>query len=191
MNTMITRTRAELRATAMEVREAGATTTQILQTVARMLTGPAATLEKFERNVADVLDTAGFWFDELSDEYIRELGSTPYPWQTAKFDDLTGRDQAWVVGRVIQQFGDPDVKPERPAPIRLADQLLTSLRRAAALKVEFGDHFMPVYRGVRDSLITLLGTQSVDRELALEAIDHALTTGKGIAEAVAHLDGQL
>ncbi|MEV4472897.1 hypothetical protein [Nonomuraea sp. NPDC049504] len=191
MNAMITRSRAELRAAAMEVRDAGATTTQILHTVARMLTKPAAAPEQIEVNEANVRDMASFWFDELSDEYTREQGFTPYSWETAKFDDLTGRDQAWVVGRVIEQFGEPDTMPRHPAPVRLADHLLTGLRRAAALKVEYGEHFAPTYAEIREALITLLGTQSVERELAIESIGHALATGKGIAEAVAYMDGQL
>lgn len=190
MGTMITRTRAELRAAAMEARDAGATTTQILQTVAWMLTQSAATPEEFERNVANVSDMASFWFDELSDTCTREQGFTPYPWETATFDDLTGRDQAWVVGRVIEQFGDPDVAPRRPAQIRLADHLLDGLRKTAALRVEYGSTYDPVYSSIYTTLLHLLRRhQSLHIELAAESIDQALTSGKSIAESISLVIG--
>ncbi|MEU7891782.1 hypothetical protein AB0B45_02830 [Nonomuraea sp. NPDC049152] len=187
MDTTITR--SELLAAVEAVRDAGGTTTQMLHTIARMTAGPAATPPQFEQETGSVFDTAGFYYDDLSSEYERDTGATPYPHQTATFDDLTGDDQMKVIQHVIDTFGELD-EPPAP-PVLLAEQLLNCLRTAAALKLEHGPHFGPAYVSVRTSLITLLATQSVDDLLANESIDHALTTGKGIAEAVAYMDGQL
>jgi hypothetical protein len=80
---------------------------------------------------------------------------------------------------------------ERLCPIALADHLLDGLRKAAALRVESGEHFSRAYSDLKAALVSLLRTQSVGVKLAQEAIDHALTTGIGIHQAVAEMDGQL
>ncbi|MEV6157921.1 hypothetical protein AB0L53_47040 [Nonomuraea sp. NPDC052129] len=187
----ITRTRAKLLKAVEECRDAGGTTTHMLHTIARMTTGPAAAPPQFERETANVFDTAGFYYLDLSSEYERTTGATPYPWQTASFDDLTGDDQMKVIQYVINEFGEPDVQTEKPAPMVLADHLLDGLRVIRKLRVECGDHIRPAENRVRTALVALLNTQSVTGSLALEAIGHALATGCGIHQAVAEMDGQL
>lgn len=190
MDTITTRTRTDLLAAANEVRNAGGTATQMLATIARMLT-PADAPQEFDSNLASVRDTASFHFADLSSAYERTTGATPYP-PDAPFDNLTSDDSTTIIRRVINEFGELDETDTLPPPeIVLAENLLHCLRKAAALKVEHGPHFGPVYTSVRESLVTLLGTQSVERELAVEAINHALTNGKGIAAAVAYMDGHL
>ncbi|MFD8529502.1 hypothetical protein ACFV0L_18980 [Streptosporangium canum] len=189
METAISRTRKNLFNAAQQLSKAGGTTTHILHTIARMTAGPTATPGQFEQETASVFDMAGFFYDDLSSEYERKTGATPYPHETAKFDDLIGDDQTKVIQHVINNFGEPDQPPA--LPIVLADELLNGLRKAAALKIEHGDTFIEVYYRVRVALFMLLLTQSITRELAIESIDHALATGKTIAEAVAHMDGQL
>ncbi|NRQ31236.1 hypothetical protein HII36_05215 [Nonomuraea sp. NN258] len=190
MDTITRRTRTELQAAATEVRNAGGTTTHILATIARMLTPAAAPLE-YENNLASVRDTASFHFEALSSAYIRNKGVTPYLADTS-LDNLAGGDQMTVIERVINEFGELDEDAEMPAPpIALADNLLHCLRKAAALRVEYGPHYGTTYTAIREALVTLLGTQSVGYSLAVESIDRALTTGQGIAEAIAYMDGQL
>ncbi|MEV1170118.1 hypothetical protein [Nonomuraea sp. NPDC049784] len=197
MDTKIRRSRGELFWAVARVRNAGGTTTHQLATIARMLTGPTATADQYEHERASVFDTAGFHFDELSSEYERTTGATPYPWETATFDDLTGADQKKVIRGVVYTHAEPDeddetVRREEPAlPIALMDHMLDGLRKAAALKVEHGSTYAPAYNSVWTCLYLLLRDQSLSIVLAAEAIDHALTTGKGIAEAVAYMDGQL
>jgi len=183
-------TRAELLKAVEEVRDAGGTTTHMLHTIARMSAGPAATPAQFEQDTHSVFDTAGFYYDDLSSEYKRTTGKTPYPHETATFDDLTGDDQKRVIQLVINEIGDPD-EAEKPAPIVLADLLLDGLRMAMMLRAEYGEHFRPAVDKTRAALVALLLTQSVGSQLAREAIGHALTTGCGISEAVAEMDGQL
>ncbi|MFG3438416.1 hypothetical protein ACGF0J_14325 [Nonomuraea sp. NPDC047897] len=192
MQTMTAPTRTQLLHAVEDVRDAGGTTTHMLHTIARMTAGPAATPDQFQRETASVFAMAGFYYDDLSGEYKRTIGATPYPHETATFDHLTGADQMKVIQHVINEFGDLDENIDLPAPpIALADNLLHCLRKAAALKVESGPHFGPVYTSVRESLVALLATQSVDRALAIESVNRALETGKGIAEAVAYVDGRL
>jgi hypothetical protein len=187
---MHTITRAQLQNAVEEVRDAGGTTTHMLHTIARMTTGPAAP-PQIERATANVFDTASFYYDDLSSEYERTTGATPYPWQTATFDDLTGDDQAKVIRYVINEFGEPEPHAETPAPMALADHLLDGLRTARKLRIEYGEHFRPAEIRVRSALVALLNTQSVTGGTALEAIGHALATGCGVHRAVAEMDGQL
>ncbi|MEU1880912.1 hypothetical protein ABZ470_26695 [Streptosporangium sp. NPDC020072] len=192
MDTLTTGTCGELLVAATEVRDAGGTTTQMLHTIARMLTGPNASPPQIEQKTVSVFNTAGFYYDDLSSEYETETGATPYPHETATFDDLVGHDQMRVIRYVITSHGEPDTLVEPPAPpVELADHLLNGLRKAATLKVESGPHFGPTYLSIREALVTLLRTQSVNRTLAVESINYALETGKCITEAVAHVDGQL
>ncbi|WP_433355473.1 hypothetical protein ACQP25_16825 [Microtetraspora malaysiensis] len=191
MDTMITRTRADLFEASDQARDAGATTTQMLHTIARMLTAPAASPVECEDHVASVLDTAANHFDELSGEHELKTGTTPYPHETATFDDLLGDDQQSVIRHVINFYGELDRPTEPPAPIALAEHLLDGLRKATALRGEYGDTFTEVYSRVRTTLFALLRTQSISSDLATESIDHALESGKSLAEAVAYVDGQL
>ncbi|WP_433426191.1 hypothetical protein ACQP1V_42935 (plasmid) [Microtetraspora malaysiensis] len=188
MDTMTRLTRAELLQGVAEVRDAGGTATHMLHTIARMTAGPAGT--DFEHHLANVLDTASSYFDDLSSQHERNTGSTPYP-PEASFDDLVGDDQTTVIGHVVNEFGELDQPDEPPAPIALADHLLDGVRKAAALRTEYGDTFTGVYSRARMALFALLRTQSVSADLATESINHALESGKGIAEAVAYMDGQL
>ncbi|MGR6915341.1 hypothetical protein ACU635_13945 [[Actinomadura] parvosata] len=107
----------------------------------------------------------------------------------AEFDDLRSEHHDEFIRSVAASFdkhGD-----ERLCPIALADHLLDGLRKTAALRVEAGEHFSRAYSDLKVALVSLLRTQSVGVKLAQEAIDHALTTGIGIHQAVAEMDGQL
>ncbi|MEQ4717824.1 hypothetical protein [Nonomuraea sp. B19D2] len=98
-------------------------------------------------------------------------------------------DQIPGTAQAAASFDEPG--DERLCPIELADHLLDGLRKAAALRVESGEHFSRAYSDLKVALVSLLRTQSVGVKLAQEAIDHALTSGIGIHQAVAEMDGQL
>lgn len=192
MSTTLTQTRSDLLTAVKAVRDAGGTTTHMLHTIARLTTGPAAPPEQIEQQAASVFDTAGFYYDDLSSSYERDTGKTPYPHDTATFDDLTGDDQMTVIQHIVNEFGDLDETVELPPPpVALAENLLHCLRKAAALKVEYSPRYGRVYDTLRESIVMLLAEQSVSYSLAVESIDHALESRKGIAEAVAYMDGQL
>lgn len=78
-----------------------------------------------------------------------------------------------------------------PDPVVLANHLLAALRMARQVQERFGEHFAAAADTTRDALCELLITQSVSKDLALEAIERALQTGESVAEAVAYMDGQL
>ncbi|GAA4600212.1 hypothetical protein GCM10023194_81250 [Planotetraspora phitsanulokensis] len=188
LSTVTTASREKLSDAARDVREAGGTPTQIFATIARILAGPAGTDEEFTTHLDDIGQTASFFWDDLCHQVEDKTGTRPYS-PDATFDELTGDMLDDVLNWVVIYHAE-EAEPPAP-PIVLADSLLNGLRKAAALKVEYGDHYGPVRAQLHEVLVTLLGTQSVDRDLAVAAIDHALVTGKFIAEAVAHADGQL
>ncbi|MEU7911409.1 hypothetical protein [Microbispora bryophytorum] len=190
MDTMIRRTRTELHKAITELRDAGGTTTQMLNTIARMLTWPAASPADAENHLANVLDTASCYYADLSGEYEINTGSTPYPPETT-FDDLVGDDQTTVITHVINEFGDMDEPDLALDPLAFLNYLLGGLRQAAALKVEYGDTYAAVHGSLYTTLVLALRQQHIDVTLAIEAIGHALETGKGMGEAIAYMNGQL
>ncbi|MFB4284809.1 hypothetical protein ACBJ59_56745 [Nonomuraea sp. MTCD27] len=98
MDTMTTRTHTELLAAVKGIRNAGGTTSQMLATIARMLTDPA-TPEQFEDILYAVTRTAAHHF-----AYERDTGPKSYP-DDATYDDLTPEGQMVVIRRVIMEFG--------------------------------------------------------------------------------------
>ncbi|WP_214317126.1 hypothetical protein [Nonomuraea sediminis] len=108
MDTITVRTRTELLAAVKEVRNEGGTTSQMLATIARMLTNPSAP-EEFEENLAAVTQAAAFHF-----AYEKDTGATPYP-DDATYDDLTPEGQMVVIRSVVFEFGERDDAAETPA----------------------------------------------------------------------------
>ncbi len=159
----------------------GGTITKALDAIAWTYTAhqPDPWSDGFYRNTRDsVRDYAAHIYDMLD-------GYQP----NAEFDDLRPEHHNEFIRSVAASFDQPG--DDRLCPIALADHLLDGLRKAAALRVEFGEHFSRTYSDLKVALASLLRTQSVGVKLAQEAIDHALTTGIGIHQAVAEMDGQL
>ncbi|MEV0379716.1 hypothetical protein [Nonomuraea sp. NPDC050643] len=98
MDTMTTRTHTELLAAVKGIRNAGGTTSQMLATIARMLTNPAAP-EQYEDILDAVTKTAAHHF-----AYERDTGPTPHP-DDATYDNLTPEGQMVVIRHVIFDFG--------------------------------------------------------------------------------------
>ncbi|HUR03909.1 MAG TPA: hypothetical protein VM347_15295 [Nonomuraea sp.] len=95
---MTIRTHTELLAAVKGIRNAGGTTSQMLATIARMLTDPAAP-ERFEDILAAVTQSAAHHF-----AYEKDTGPTPYL-DDATYDDLTPEGQMVVIRHVIFDFG--------------------------------------------------------------------------------------
>ncbi|MBB5132772.1 hypothetical protein HNP84_002493 [Thermocatellispora tengchongensis] len=95
---MTTRTHTELLAAVEGICNAGGTTSQMLATIARMLTDPA-TPEQYEDILYAVTRTAAHHF-----AYEKDTGPTHYA-DDATYDDLTPEGQMVVIRRVISDFG--------------------------------------------------------------------------------------
>ncbi|WP_113705434.1 hypothetical protein [Nonomuraea lactucae] len=163
----------------------GGTITKALDAIAWTDTAhqPGPWSDGFYRNTRDsVRDYAAHIYDML-DGYHPDV----------EFDDLRPEHHDECIRSVAASFDEPG--DERLCPIKLADHLLDGLRKAAALRVEAGEHLSRTYSDLKVALVSLLRTQSVGVKLAQEAIDHALTTGTGtgtgIHQAVEEMDGQL
>ncbi|WP_214643881.1 hypothetical protein [Nonomuraea sp. NEAU-A123] len=95
---MTIRTHTELLAAVKGVRNAGGTTSQMLATITRMLTDPAAP-EQYEDILDTVTRTAAHHF-----AYEKDTGPTPYP-DDATYDNLAPEGQMVVIRHVIFDFG--------------------------------------------------------------------------------------
>ncbi|UBU16591.1 hypothetical protein [Nonomuraea gerenzanensis] len=131
MTTMITRTHAELLITVKAIRYAGGTTSQMLATIARMLTNPAAP-EQYEDNLHTVTATAAHHF-----AYEKDTGPTSYP-EDATYDDLTPEGQMVVIRHVIFDLGERDQPAETAATTA---QTIAATTRYLAIAIDESDTF--------------------------------------------------
>ncbi|GAA4946670.1 hypothetical protein HD597_006842 [Nonomuraea thailandensis] len=109
MTTMIARTHTELLITVKALRYAGGTTSQMLATIARLLTDPA-TPDQYEDNLHTVTQTAAHHF-----AYEKDTGLTSYP-EDATYDDLTPEGQMTVLRHVVFDLGERN-KPAETSPV--------------------------------------------------------------------------
>ncbi|MFI6497093.1 hypothetical protein [Nonomuraea typhae] len=128
---MIVRTCAELVAAAKEVRDEGGTTSQMLATIARMLTNPA-TPEQYEDVLYVVTGTAAHHF-----AYEKDTGPTPYP-DNATYDDLTPEGQMVVIRHVIFDLGERDKPAETPVTTA---RTTAAAARYLAIAIDESDSF--------------------------------------------------
>lgn len=189
---MVSRTQGELLNAALEAKDLGATTDQILATIARMITRPTAASEEFEGYLSGVRDVAILYYDGLPEGQKPKGGCVPHLCATARLNALMGDDQIKVIRLVVTKYGIPDGPISMPVLLdRLSDNLLNDLRSAAALKVEHGDCLESVYALIQQALIKLLLIQTVEPNLVEKSITHALETGKPIAEAIEFAEGRV
>jgi hypothetical protein len=107
----------------------------------------------------------------------------------ASFDDLQAEHHDEFLRSVSASFHEAGNMPADP--ITLADHLLAGLQMARELVDEHGTLFRSTADSTQHALFALLLTQSVEPQLALASIRHALETSSSIHEAVAYMDGQL
>ncbi|MER6176676.1 hypothetical protein [Streptosporangium sp. NPDC001681] len=174
----------------------GGTPTKILDTIAWFHNANSVwNEEEFADLLAEVRDAAAFIYDDLASEIKRETGVDRYPYETAKFNDITAEDLPRFISGVLGYYGDEpqvDTKPAGPAgklmgnrDATIAEHLLTVLRLSNASTTRgVPEQTDGVFGYAYEAMIRLLRTAQWPRAMTAEAIIHAIEEDCTMREAL-------
>ncbi|WP_440063912.1 hypothetical protein [Streptosporangium sp. OZ121] len=156
--------------------------------------------ETLDANRANVYDLGSHTYYNLCQMHTVNTGSSPYPDESDTFDDITEEDLPTFITSVLNWFDANDdadeatppagAPPEVPNGFKMAEHLLAVMRLANASDIpglpnQTGRRETDgVYGHTHEALIRLLRVIGWPREMAVEAILHAINEGCTMSAAL-------